>query len=206
MRRENGMTDPPPKRNSLCLSVFDQLAKSSKWINLKTKNRPQQRAVRKHRKHPWCEKESMPHLDSIDGAKKTTICSVLRVIWNWSEWDRLWGHQGTATIYSRRVIWVFWWGEAVASGEGCGFPKTGERAAVMVKIVVWGEFCFPGKLYQENATYHLPISCMFAVPKTISSRWVLLLENLQKITNSPALSFTNLLCYCCGFALHLHLQ
>ena len=116
MRRENGMTDPPPKRNSLCLSVFDQLAKSSKWINLKTKNRPQQRAVRKHRKHPWCEKESMPHLDSIDGAKKTTICSVLRVIWNWSEWDRLWGHQGIATIYSRRIIWVFWWGGAVASG------------------------------------------------------------------------------------------
>ena len=116
MQRENGIADPPPKWNSLCLSVFDQLAKSSKWINLKTKNRPQQRAVRKHRKHPWCEKESMPHLDSIDGAKKTTICSVLSVIWNWSEWDRLWGHQGIATIYSRRIIWVFWCGGAVASG------------------------------------------------------------------------------------------
>ena len=82
-------------------------------------------------------------------------CQILQVVWPENQ-----------RRYIRGGLYEFFDGEELLPREGCGFPKTEERAAVVVKIVVWGEFSFPSnELYQDNATYHLPNSCMFACAK-----------------------------------------
>jgi hypothetical protein len=148
---EEKMEWPTHLRNkySLGLSVFDRLAKSSKWFDLKTND----------------------------------------------------------DIFVEDYM-SFLMGRSCCLGRDVGFPRQRRWLPLWLRLLFEVCFVFQAMSYTKTMqliTIYQSLVCSL-VQKTISSRWVLLMENLQKITNSPALSFTNLLCCCCGFAPHLHLQ
>jgi hypothetical protein len=98
----------------------------------------------------------------------------------------------------RRYIrggYEFLMGRSCCIGRDVGFPRQRRGLPLWLRLLFEVNFVFRASMSYTKTlqlTIYQSLVCSL-VPKTISSRWVLLLENLQKITNSPALSFTNLL-------------
>ena len=109
--------------------------------------------------------------------------------------------------YICRGLYEFFIGRSCCLGRDVGIPRQRRWLQLWLRLLFEVSFVFQAMSYTKTMLFTIYQSLVCSlVPKTISSRWVLLMENLQKITNSPALSFTNLLCCCCGFAPHLQLQ